>query len=384
MLVSLYIEIEVFCLFILGYLFFKVSSGVDHIKNQKAFSVVIQLLFVAALLEVLQVAVDGREFYGAVIFNEVLCAGYYVSSVIMVFFMLRFICLVLKRNFDGSRKKILMFLVPLCLGVSLPILSFWTDSVFYVDDFNRFHHGELYFAYMACNFFYMMLAFVMAAHSAIQRFNYADRELYWSLCFFGVFTFVAVNLQLVVPYMPTTVPGITLALLLVYLVNQHQMVSIDPLTRLNNGNQLNHFLVSMLDRKPEFGRLYLFLMDVDCFKGINAKFGSLEGDEVLMDVARVLKEVCGPRGFFISRNAGDYFSVVAELEDDMEAMLLSAEIREKLLKISENRAYWISMSIGFASLKDGITSVPDFIEMAKRNHEVVRKSSNSEFVLKES
>lgn len=380
--ISLYIEIEVFCILVLCYMLFKIGSGIDQIRNQRSFTVVMQLTIIAAGMDALQVGIDGASFFGAAIFNEVFCAAYYVSSIIMAFFMLRFICLVLNRRFWENRNKLILIALPLIVGIALPVASFWTEWIFYVDDFNHFHRGPLYLGYIACNFFYVVFVFVVTILSAFQKANYAERELFLSFCFFGVFSFASVMLQVVAPSLPTTIPGITLAILVVYLTNQSQMVSVDPLTRLNNLNQLNHFLVTRMEIVPECDKLYLFVMDVDCFKKINERYGSLEGDVILMDVARVLKKVCGPRGYFISRTGADNFSVVAELVDDTGAMSLAAEIRTKLLEYSENRPYRISMSIGFASLNEKMVSVPDFIDKARRNHKVVKKSANKNFVLK--
>jgi len=380
--ISLYIEIEVFCILVLCYLLFKIGSGVDHIRNQKSFSVVMQLTIIAAGMDALQVGIDGATFFGASIFNEVFCASYYVASVIMGFSMLRFFCQVLKKRFWEHRGKLILISIPLVVGVALPVISFWTEWVFNVDDLNHFHRGPLFLVYIACNFFYVLFSFAIAAHSAIQKFNYPERDLFWSFCFFGVFSFAAVMLQVVVPSLPTTIPGITLALLLVYLTNQSQMVSVDPLTRLNNRNQLNRYLVDRMEIVPECDRLYLFVMDVDCFRNINSKYGALEGDVILSDVAQVLKDICGPRGDFISRTGGDNFSVVAELKDDTEAMALAAEIRNKLLEYSDYRPYRISMSIGFASLNEKMTSVPEFFDKAYGNHAVVKKSENKDFVFR--
>ena len=71
---------------------------------------------------------------------------------------------------------------------------------------------------------------------------------------------------------------------------QRQAVT-DELTGLYNHRRFQEFLTDEVERFRRFGgNLGLMMLDIDDFKRVNDNYGHLQGDEVLREVARVLKE----------------------------------------------------------------------------------------------
>ena len=71
---------------------------------------------------------------------------------------------------------------------------------------------------------------------------------------------------------------------------QRQAVT-DELTGLYNHRRFQEFLTDEVERFRRFGEdLGLMMLDIDDFKRVNDNYGHLQGDEVLREVARVLKE----------------------------------------------------------------------------------------------
>ena len=71
---------------------------------------------------------------------------------------------------------------------------------------------------------------------------------------------------------------------------QRQAVT-DELTGLYNHRRFQEFLSDEVERFRRFGgNLGLMMLDIDDFKRVNDTYGHLQGDEVLREVARVLKE----------------------------------------------------------------------------------------------
>lgn len=87
----------------------------------------------------------------------------------------------------------------------------------------------------------------------------------------------------------------------------------DPLTGLANRSLLHERLAAALSPRPgrdscaDVGVLFL---DLDGFKPINDSFGHAAGDEVLLEVAKRLREVVRPQDT-VSRLGGDEFAIVA-------------------------------------------------------------------------
>jgi diguanylate cyclase (GGDEF)-like protein len=80
-------------------------------------------------------------------------------------------------------------------------------------------------------------------------------------------------------------------------VGLHEMVErqavTDELTGLSNRRRFDEFLDAEIERARRFGQpLGLVLLDLDDFKGVNDTFGHQVGDEVLREVARVVRSSC--------------------------------------------------------------------------------------------
>ena len=147
------------------------------------------------------------------------------------------------------------------------------------------------------------------------------------------------------------------------------LVSIDPLTQINNKNQMYKYLVQKMRNQNPGLSLFMLIIDIDRFKAINDTYGYSEGDKILVRVANAVKDACqGPRSrFFISRYGGDEFVVVAEMAYRAEASWLADQIKNNVKKIPEltGCAYDLSVSVGIAQYDyEAPISIQSFIARA--------------------
>src|SRR5438067_7230616 len=85
---------------------------------------------------------------------------------------------------------------------------------------------------------------------------------------------------------------------------------IDPLTQLFNRRALNELISHQLARTNRSGEPLTFvMMDLNNFREINSKLGSMEGNRVLTEFARLLKRVFRG-GDLLFRQGGDEFLAV--------------------------------------------------------------------------
>ncbi|HVI79566.1 MAG TPA: GGDEF domain-containing protein [Candidatus Acidoferrum sp.] len=85
---------------------------------------------------------------------------------------------------------------------------------------------------------------------------------------------------------------------------------IDPLTQLFNRRALNELISHQVARaNRNGGPLSFLIMDINGFRELNNKLGSMEGNRILTDFARMLKKVFRG-GDLIFRQGGDEFLVV--------------------------------------------------------------------------
>ncbi|GGF74351.1 tetratricopeptide repeat-containing diguanylate cyclase [Alteromonas lipolytica] len=140
----------------------------------------------------------------------------------------------------------------------------------------------------------------------------------------------------------------------------------DPLTGLYNRQYLNNQLPQEINRAQ---RAYLmqagaaldnspsdmicFLLDIDNFKTINDTYGHLAGDNILIELAKVMRSVFRPSDMLI-RWGGEEFLTVCRNTNRQEAISLAERLRQgidqHLFALDNKRNIHITCSIGFCVL----------------------------------
>jgi diguanylate cyclase (GGDEF)-like protein len=95
---------------------------------------------------------------------------------------------------------------------------------------------------------------------------------------------------------------------------------------------------------------HLILIDLDCFKKINDKFGHLTGDKVLVKFVEIVKSSIRDDDYLI-RYGGDEFIIITNNEDREIVESIVYRIKEKC-KSLEKFSFDILMSYGIAKLEE--------------------------------
>ena len=143
----------------------------------------------------------------------------------------------------------------------------------------------------------------------------------------------------------------------------------DELTGLHNRRFLHSYIAHKVhwDREDSFP-LSLLVTDVDLFKDINDTYGHDGGDEALVFIAGLLREVAGDSGYPI-RFGGDEFMILlpkTELGQAVQrAHRLHQLTKERTLRLAHDRGeLTISLSIGVAAARTDATTGNDLIRIA--------------------
>ncbi len=136
------------------------------------------------------------------------------------------------------------------------------------------------------------------------------------------------------------------------------MARTDALTGLPNRHWLNEHLPDVLDKIARSGgQLALLYIDLDNFKHINDTLGHRAGDDVLVAIARTLREVLKERDY-LARIGGDEFTVLLE-ELGPDARRDAGAVADRLIAAighmsagSAWRAFNLKASIGISLFPD--------------------------------
>ncbi|MFC3092804.1 GGDEF domain-containing protein [Alteromonas sediminis] len=130
----------------------------------------------------------------------------------------------------------------------------------------------------------------------------------------------------------------------------------DFLTGLYNRRKLHQVGKHALDRleRGELSAMSVLLLDLDNFKQLNDLYGHLIGDEVIKEVAQVLKSCVG-KSDAVARWGGEEFLVVCPAKSEQEAMKLAELMRKSIERRTFNMDHPLSVSIGLSSWSKGMT-----------------------------
>jgi two-component system, chemotaxis family, response regulator WspR len=137
-----------------------------------------------------------------------------------------------------------------------------------------------------------------------------------------------------------------------------RLTNVDGLTGLSNRRYLNEYLEAewshaMRVRAP----FSLMMIDIDHFKLYNDHYGHLAGDEVLQQVAAVVKAACARSSDVAARFGGEEFVVVlpsltfARLQPHCDTVVRKVEAL-RLPHAGSNASEWVTISVG------GVTATP--------------------------
>lgn len=142
-----------------------------------------------------------------------------------------------------------------------------------------------------------------------------------------------------------------------------EKASCDPLTGLANRRVFADRISAMMDSAQRYGHsLSMISMDLDYFKEVNDNFGHQRGDDVLKDVAEVLRK-CVRTTDLLVRMGGDEFLIVLDNTDRESARILAERLCKKVdeLDVQVSDSKRLGVSIGLTQLEEK-ESLRDWLE----------------------
>lgn len=132
----------------------------------------------------------------------------------------------------------------------------------------------------------------------------------------------------------------------------------DPLTNLCNRRAFDHELQNLVDRRHNTGeRGALILLDIDLFKAVNDTYGHDVGDDVIKEIARIIKTESRSNDQ-VSRIGGEEFAIITKGANHATVQTLANRVRERVAAhVFPAKAgdFSVTISAGAHFIKDGAT-----------------------------
>ena len=134
----------------------------------------------------------------------------------------------------------------------------------------------------------------------------------------------------------------------------------DGLTRLYNRAEIERRIHKALERaedEPGDSRMHLIMLDIDNFKTVNDVYGHREGDEVIIALSNILKDVTNdlPQAS-AGRWGGEEFMVLLEGNSTDEVMVTAEKIRESFSVVAFKSAGYQTVSVGVTQMQNNETA----------------------------
>ncbi|WP_027218148.1 GGDEF domain-containing protein [Butyrivibrio fibrisolvens] len=156
----------------------------------------------------------------------------------------------------------------------------------------------------------------------------------------------------------------------------------DEMTGLLSKSAITDYAKRLMEQTntPPF---YFFLMDIDNFKSINDTYGHMKGDEVIVEVAGILKKCVGDKGA-VGRIGGDEFLMILEkihTEPELRDVLrnIRYDVREKYA--DEDNNYTITTSLGGALFPTDASNYEDMFKLADKMLYIAKAKGRDRYII---
>ena len=130
-----------------------------------------------------------------------------------------------------------------------------------------------------------------------------------------------------------------------------RMIRIDPLTKIYNKATIEELLKREIENAKRYKEpLSVLMIDIDDFKHINDTYGHLVGDNVLRELAHVIRKNLR-KGDLAGRYGGEEFTVVLPRTDLKTAKIIAERIRRSIEDYLFPDSIHITVSIGVSQLQ---------------------------------
>ena len=355
-----YLEINIICIIILLVIFDKFKDESLNNSSDKYYEKTLLATISFSLFALISGIFNGTSYNFSRIILIISHSLYYLSESLIGYFYTNYI---LKRINSQEKKYKFILYIPLILSIFFLIINFNKKILFTISIDNLYSPSKYLYLYNFVNILYVLI--IITYLISYYFYNKNSKNEIKSLILFTLLPVVSAGIQNYNYGIILGQVGFTLSELLIYFNNQKKEANYDELTGVYNRRAFKKRANKIYYSNKS---MFLMLMDVDDFKIINDKYGHLEGDKALIQIAYILNSAINNnhKNYSLARYGGDEFVIVGNIQNKDEVAQLINQIEEEEKKYNKetNNKYNIELSIGYAIQNDNHTSVEDLIKEA--------------------
>ena len=255
-------------------------------------------------------------------------------------------------SLSRDRNILIPMIAAVAVNTAMIVYSCFSGLVFYIDAENIYHHGQFYIIY---NVMFMLGIFllIISTLKIVKMYQSRSSKL---LLLILLYLVTGLCLHMVENSIWANYLTISTVAIFLYIVNEDVISSTDSLTKLLN----RHCYDSLIDNVDS--EAVIVNIDVDYFKQCNDTYGHLFGDEVLREIASMIR-ICMGRHGRCFRTGGDEFCVVF-LSKSAGAEMLIEILHQKMAERREEMDRLPFISTGYSYFYPGKESIHDAIDRA--------------------
>ena len=356
-----YLEINIICIIILLAIFDKFKDESLNNSSDKYYEKTLLATISFSLFALISGIFNGASYNFSQIILIISHSLYFFSESLIGYFYTNYI---LKRiNLQEKREYKFILYIPLILSVFFLIINLTKKILFTISIDNLYSPSKYLYLYNLINVVYVLI--IITNLISYYFYNKNSKNEIKSLILFTLLPVVSAGIQNYNYGIILGQVGFTLSELLIYFNNQKKEANYDELTGVYNRRAFNKWANKIFYSNKS---MFLMLMDADDFKIINDKYGHLEGDKALIQIANILNRAINNnhKNYSLARYGGDEFVIVGNIrnKDEVAQLINQIEEEEKKYNKETNNKYNIKISIGYALQNDNHTSVEDLIKEA--------------------
>lgn len=162
-----------------------------------------------------------------------------------------------------------------------------------------------------------------------------------------------------------------------------QLAQMDPLTKIANRHGIIQYINTLFNKKENLENHALMFIDLDGFKAVNDTYGHLMGDNLLIEVANILKNRVR-KDDVVARLGGDEFLILlSNIRNTDSIIAVGKKLINEISKpiTSDGVTVHVTASIGIAMYNGKINSTKDFIKRADDAMYCAKREGKNNYVI---